>query len=113
VQKILRTNRQYEIPHVWGILLLLVSCWAFGCNPGDDAVSKKDIKMVMEAHAPDLMDIQGVTAVAIGQLGDGTPCIKVYVVEKSDELEDKIPDRLEGHPVVIEESGEIKPMRSD
>lgn len=76
-------------------------------------MSNRDIKSVMEAHAPELMSIPGVTAVAIGELADGTPCIKVYVVKKSKQLAEKIPARLEGHPIEIEESGEIKPMNAD
>ena len=91
-----------------------ILCNAFGCRPGgENTVPNKDIKSVMEAHAPELMSIPGVTAVAIGELEDGTPCIKVYVVEKSEELSKKIPARLEGHPVVIEESGEFEPMDTD
>lgn len=70
----------------------------------------QDIKTVMEAHADELMAIDGVTAVAIGELDDGTPCIKVYVVRKTDELTTQIPKALEGHPVVVEESGVIRPM---
>jgi len=96
------------------IWLLLLSCFAFSCRPGgDNTVPTKDIKTVMEAHAPELMSIAGVTAVAIGERSDGTPCIKVYVVEKSEALKKKLPARLEGHPVVIEESGEIKPMQGN
>ncbi|MBN1503923.1 MAG: hypothetical protein JW952_02545 [Candidatus Eisenbacteria bacterium] len=70
----------------------------------------RDVKSVMEAHVQELMAIDGVTAVAIGELDDGTPCITVYVVEKTDELSDRIPKTLEGHPVVVEESGVIRPM---
>ena len=79
----------------------------------EDAVSNRDIKTVMETHARDLMSIPGVTAVAIGQLTDGTPCIKIYVAEKTEALMDKLPDKIEGFPVVVEESGEFKPMESD
>ena len=70
----------------------------------------KDIKTVMEAHVERLMALEGVTAVAIGALDDGTPCIKVYVVKRTNDLEAQIPKKLEGHPVVVEESGIIKPM---
>jgi hypothetical protein len=73
----------------------------------------RDIKTVMEAHVNELMAMPGVAGVAIGELDDGTPCILVMVVELTDELEQKIPKSLEGHPVVIEVSGEFKPMHEE
>ena len=73
----------------------------------------RDIKTVMEAHVADLMAIPGVVAVAIGELDDKTPCIRVYVLEQTEELGRKIPKDLQGHPVVIEVSGEIKPMTGE
>ena len=92
--------------------LVLLPTFTLNCRTGgDDTVPTRDIKTVMEAHAAEIMSIAGVAAVAIGELPDGTPCIKVYVVEKSEAIVKKIPDRLEGHPIVIEESGEIKPMQ--
>lgn len=87
---------------------LLVSCQAN--NGGERAVPTRDVKTVMEAHVDELMKIQGVTGVAIGELEDGTPSIHVYVVEKSDEVVKRIPKALEGHPVDIIESGVIRPM---
>ena len=70
----------------------------------------RDINAVMEAHVGDLMAIDGVTAVAVGALGDGTPCIQVYVVSKTEDLLCRIPKTLGGYAVVIEESGVIRPM---
>ena len=73
-------------------------------------MATRDIKEVMEAHTEELMAIPGVVGVYIGALDDGTPCIKVMVIEKTPELEQKIPKALEGHPIVIEETGEIRPL---
>lgn len=70
----------------------------------------RPIEDVLAAHAKDLMAIEGVTMVYQGALEDGTPCIKVGVVETSDDLERAIPESLEGHPVVITETGEIGPL---
>jgi len=86
----------------------LLSCQAN--KGGERAVPTRDVKTVMEAHVDELMAITGVTGVAIGELEDGTPCIQVYVVKKSDEIVKKIPSELEGHPVHIIESGVIRPM---
>ena len=94
-------------------LLFLTSVLAFGCRMASesrDTVTNRDIKTVMDAHVDELMAIPGVAAVAIGELDDRTPCIKVYVIEQTEELGGRIPKSLEGHPVVIEVSGEIKPL---
>ena len=73
----------------------------------------QDINTVVEAHAGELMAIEGVTAVAVGALANGTPCIKVYVVRKTDDLVRRIPKTLGGHPVIVEESGVIRPMSDE
>ncbi len=58
------------------------------------------------------MTIPGVVGIYVGVLDDGkTPCLKVMVVKKTPELEKRIPRELEGYRVVIEETGEIKPMK--
>jgi len=96
---------------VLGAELAMVSC---ADSPpqekAEDAVPKRDITTVMDAHVKELMATPGVTGVAIGALDDGTPCILVLVLEKTPEIEKSIPKTIEGHPVKIFESGEIKPM---
>jgi hypothetical protein len=73
-------------------------------------VAGRNITSVMEAHVDDLMAIPGVVGVAVGELGDGTPCIQVLVTERTRELRRKIPRTLEGHPVDIVVSGVIRPL---
>jgi len=73
----------------------------------------RDINRVMEAHADELMAIDGVTAVAVGALSDGTPCIQIYVVKKTGGLLRRIPKTLDGHPVLVEVSGIIRPMSGE
>lgn len=92
---------------VLGVILLV------SCDPVDRdgaTVPKKDINAVLQTHTAELMAIPGVTGVAISELEDKTPCIWVLVLEESEELDRKIPDSLEGHPVRIVVSGEIKPL---
>ena len=72
-----------------------------------------DINTVMEAHVEELMAIPGVTGVAVGETEDRTPCILVLVMEETEDIKEKIPDQLEGHPVRLMVSGEIKPMQGD
>ena len=96
---------------ILGMELAMVSC---ADSPpqkkAEDAVPKRDITTVMDAHVKELMATPGVPGVAIGALDDGTPCILVLVLEKTPEPERSIPKTIEGHPVQIFESGEIKPM---
>ncbi len=74
-------------------------------------MSLADINEVLTTHDDVLMTIPGVVGVYIGLLDDGeTPCIKIMVVEKTPELEETLPKSLDGHPVVVEESGVIRPL---
>lgn len=70
----------------------------------------RDINEVMQAHTAEMMALSGVVGIYIGETEDGRACIKVMVREKTDELEQKIPKTLEGYPVLIDVTGEIKPM---
>ena len=73
--------------------------------------NSRDINVVLRAHDRELLAINGVVGVYVGVLDDGkTPCLKVMVVAKNAELERAIPKTLEGYPVLIEVTGEIKPL---
>ncbi len=67
------------------------------------------IKKVLKEHAQELISLPGVVGVGQG-LCDRAPCIKVFVIKKSPELEQKIPHSLGDYPVVIEETGKIKAL---
>ena len=69
-----------------------------------------DITDVLARHTPRLMAVPGVVGTAEGEQ-DGRPCIVVYVQEQTPEIERAIPKSIEGHPVRIEVSGEIGPLR--
>jgi hypothetical protein len=97
-------------------LLALSLVGAGPCRPkkeSGDGVPIRDIIAVQEAHTNELMTIPDVVGVAVGALDDGTPCILVLVVQETDEIKRKVPKKLEGHPVRIFVSGEIKPMQGD
>lgn len=74
---------------------------------------QSDVKTVMETHVSNLMAIPGVTGVAVGELEDGTPCILILILEQTHELKEKLPKQLDGHPVRVMVTGEIKPMDSE
>lgn len=72
--------------------------------------TRRPIEQVLESHTPELMAISGVVGTAQGLLDSGRPCIQVLVVERTRELEQKIPQMIEGWPVLIVETGEIRAM---
>jgi len=78
-----------------------------------ETVPNRDINAVMESHVDDLMAIPGVVGVAVGELEDKTPCILVLISEETDKIRQDVPQELEGHPVRLMVSGEIRPMQHD
>jgi hypothetical protein len=78
-----------------------------------DTSPKRDINDVLRAHDKELLAVPGVVGVFVGLLEDGkTPCLKVMLAQKSPEAERAIPKMLEGYPVVVEVTGEIRPLRN-
>ena len=75
-----------------------------------DSPQLAEIRRVLDAHAPALMEIPGVVGVAVGLLGDrATPCIRVLVERRTPGIEE-LPSTLEGHPLVVEETGPFRPL---
>jgi hypothetical protein len=94
--------------------LLAVACASCPRGAPKAAQPMRDIDAVLKDHASELMKVPGVVGVYVGQLDDRkTPCLKVMVVKKTPELARVVPSKLEGYPVVLEESGVIRPMRED
>ncbi len=77
----------------------------------ETAQTMKDINEVIKVYADSLMAIPGVVGLYHGLDDDGKSCLKVMVKEKTPEISKRIPERIEGFPVVIDETGEIKPMK--
>jgi hypothetical protein len=74
------------------------------------SLPKRDIDAVLAEHDKSLLTIPGVVGVYVGLLNDGkTPCLKVMLARKTPEQK-RIPDNLEGHPVITEVTGEIRPL---
>ena len=79
-------------------------------SQGGDAVTPPPIEQVVDRHAPELMQIPGVTMVYVAAADDGRPCIKVGFATLPNENRDRVPSTLEGWPVLVEETGEIRPL---
>lgn len=70
---------------------------------------ERTIEQVQEEHTDEWMAIPGVEGTAIG-LYEGKPCIKIFTSSKPQEVRDKIPSRVEGYPVIIEETGAFRAL---
>ena len=70
---------------------------------------QKTIEQVLQDHTDNLMTLSGVVGTAQGEC-NGKPCVIVFVVEKTAELLRQIPSVLEGYPVEVDETGEIKAL---
>ena len=110
-----------RLKHAFVILLwiILIGTVAVTCadetvndRGGEKEMSGKRIEDVLKEHTNKWMSIPGVVGTGQG-LCDDKPCIKVFVIEKTHELDQRIPDVLEGHRVIIEQTGAIKALPKD
>lgn len=80
----------------------------------EGTMPSRDINLALRAHDDELLAIPGVVGVYVGRMSDErTPCLRVMVSEKTPEMEKRVPGTLEGFPVVIEETGVIRPLPGD
>jgi len=79
-------------------------------TPDSSAVPNRPLTpaQVIDARGPGLLAIPGVAAVGEGALPSGAPCIRIYVVKLDDAMRRRLPQTLDGYPVLVEESGEIR-----
>jgi len=78
-------------------------------HQGEKGMPARSIEEVLSEHTDELMSIPGVIGTA-QSLRDNKPCIMVLVIKKTPELDQKIPHVLEGYPVVVKETGEIRAL---
>ena len=97
-----------------GFASLVLFALAAGCQENmaqNKTTPKRDINDVLRDHDKELLAIPGVVGVYVAVLDDGkTPCLKVMLAQKSAETERAIPKTLEGYPVLVEVTGEIRPL---
>lgn len=79
---------------------------SYASEQGDEMPSRT-IEDVLKEHANNLMAISGVVGTGQG-LCEGEPCIKVFLIKKTQKLEEKIPREIEGYKVKIEETGRVR-----
>lgn len=67
------------------------------------------IDQVLRAHRDEWLAIPGVQGTAIG-LKRGKPCILVLVAHRTKEVAARIPRKVDGYAVVVEESGRFRAL---
>ena len=98
------------------IHIFLAGVLSQGCSIGTSGsevkrMPERPIEAVLKDHTSHLMALPGVVGTAQTECS-GAPCIKVYVKNKTPEIVDLIPSKIEEYPVLIEESGEIRPLNT-
>jgi hypothetical protein len=66
-----------------------------------------NIASLIERRSAELLDIPGVVGVAQGEQ-DGRQVIQIMVERRTPELLARLPRTLDGYPVVVVESGQIR-----
>ena len=102
------------------LLILLIYFFSIGksinCKETRDDKDEKsidmkdDINFVKDKYVDHLMKIPGVVGVYVGENDQKQPCITVMIKEQTEAITKEIPAKLDGYPVIIEVTGEIKPM---
>ena len=78
---------------------------------GHSPAPRRDINAVLHDHEKELLAIPNVVGVYVGLQEDGrTPCLHVMLVRDAPELRNAIPSEIEGYSVVVDITGEIRPL---
>ena len=97
-------------------LFLFAAVTLGGCEgspPAGDtpaASSRRPIEEVLAEKTPEWMSWEGVVGTAQSVLDDGRPCLVVYLAYESEDVRRRLPEAVEGYPVVIEVTGEFHAM---
>lgn len=87
------------IPHATQLLLALV----LAAGSGDMGI--RDVKA---RHEQSLLDTPGVVSVGIGLAPGGEQAIMIGTSSDAAALREKLPDSLDGYPVIVQHTGTIK-----
>ncbi len=97
-----------------GLLLIGLLAFGAGCegktgagSSQEEDVVRMSIEEVLRERTPGLMAVRGVTGTGLGEC-KGVPCIVVFVATDSLDLAEALPDTLDGYPVDVRVSGEVR-----
>ena len=78
-----------------------------GSKPTGGSIVTKPIEQILKENTDRWMALPGVVGTAQGE-ADGKPCVLVLVIEKTEHLVEAIPDSIDGYPILLHETGEIR-----
>jgi hypothetical protein len=97
------------------VCALLAAGVAGGCaaggagREGTQGMHNRPIEQVQQEHTDAWMAIPGVIGTGIGR-SDDKPCILVFTASNTEQVRRAIPATVEGYPVVVRHSGEIRAL---
>ncbi|NQU55329.1 MAG: hypothetical protein HQ522_22665 [Bacteroidetes bacterium] len=65
---------------------------------------KQTIEKILQKNTNKWMEIPGVTGTALGIYNNKT-CIKIFVTQLTNQLKNQLPEQIENHHIIIEETG--------
>jgi hypothetical protein len=92
---------------LFGLLLLTLATTSFAAET--DSTKHRSLTEVLEAHKTGWMEIDGVVGVGETEK-DHKPAIMIMVEKLTPTLKRKLPKKVDGYVVVIEEVGKVKPL---
>jgi hypothetical protein len=94
-----------------GLLAATLSCHRSSAGGTPDTGAPVSIATTIQRHSAELLEISGVVGVAEGER-DGQPVVQILVERRTPGLLARLPATLDGHPVVVIETGEIRSQDS-
>ncbi len=76
---------------------------------GTAPMSQRTIQQVQQEHTDAWMALPGVIGTAIGRRGN-QPCILVLTETGADRISGALPSMVEGYPIVVEHTGNIRAL---
>jgi hypothetical protein len=89
------------------IILSLMQIEKCSRMPEKSHMSSKTIEQVLTENTKQWMAIGGIAGTAVG-VYKGRPCIKIYTTVEPCKVRDQLPSRIEGYPVIIEQTGSFR-----
>jgi hypothetical protein len=83
------------------MLLPIIVC----CGDPERMQTIKDVK---RAHEAQLLSLPDIASVGIGRDENGNPAIIVHLARPNPATESKIPETIDGFPVIVNVSGPVK-----
>jgi hypothetical protein len=73
----------------------------------------RSITDVVRLRAGEIMALPGVVGLGEGRLPDGRTCVRIFLAREDRALRAQLPRTLDGYPVDVEVTGEIRALPDD